>query len=195
VTKWKGGKSKGYNWDSNKYWESGYLAYADDENHLIVTKYNTHEGNGPVDNKLILDPEDDAAQVVLGDGWRMPTKEEWQELLDNCTAEFISNAGYIFKTETNPGLGVRAVKFTSKKNGKSILFPRAGFIFNKDPQGYGLYGYYWSSNLIESSVESNGTENEWAPGVAWICCIDNATSNYVTLGDRMKGYSIRPVKD
>lgn len=195
VTKWKDGKSKGYNWESNRYWKSGYLAYQDGDNHLIVTKYNTHEGNGTVDNKLVLDPDDDAAHVILKNGWRMPTKDEWQELLDNCTAEYINNAGYIFQDASNPGLGVRAVKFTSKKNGKSILFPRAGFIFNKDPQGYGSYGYYWTSNLIVSSVATNGTENEWAPGVAWICCIYNATENYLTLGDRMKGYSIRPVKD
>ena len=41
-----------------------------------------YKNNG---GKTVLDPEDDAAHVNWGGSWRMPTKAEWQELLDNCT--------------------------------------------------------------------------------------------------------------
>ena len=145
-----------------------------------------------MDNKTVLDPSDDAAHVILGNGWRMPTKDEWQELLDNCTKEYIKRIGWMFKTETNPGIGVTAVKFTSKKNGKSIVFPLSGLISNTDPQYYSSDGYYWSSNLVESYISD---DNEWAPAEAWMCYLHTATDNYVTHGYRSKGYSIRPVKD
>ena len=47
-------------------------------------------------------------------GWRMPTKEEFQELIDNCKMEW---------TTLNK---VKGMKFTSKINGKSIFLPAAG---------------------------------------------------------------------
>ena len=192
VTTWKDGKSNGYNMVSYKFRKSGSLAYGTGDDHLIVTKYNTHEGNGDVDNKTVLDPEDDAAHVILGNGWRMPTKAEWQELLDNCDVVYLKRIGWMFKTETNPGLGVAAIKFTSKKNGKSIVFPLAGNIFNVDPRDCSTSGYYWSSTLVESFI-SDG--NEWAPAEASMCYLHSATDYYVNHGYRSKGYSIRPVKD
>ena len=42
------------------------------------TKYNSK------DKKTILDAVDDIANVKLGGNWRIPSPEEWQELLDNC---------------------------------------------------------------------------------------------------------------
>ena len=44
--------------------------------------YTKYYNNG---GKTVLDPEDDAAHVNWGGSWRMPTKAEWQELIDNCT--------------------------------------------------------------------------------------------------------------
>ena len=38
-----------------------------------------------IDNKTVLEPEDDAATANLGAPWRTPTREEWQALIDNCT--------------------------------------------------------------------------------------------------------------
>ena len=32
-------------------------------------------------------PEYDAATHILGDGWSIPTKEQWQELIDRCQWE------------------------------------------------------------------------------------------------------------
>ena len=55
------------------------------------TKYCTKKENGYkgfIDNKTVLDPEDDAAHVNWGAHWRMPTVQEWQELKDNCTWSF-----------------------------------------------------------------------------------------------------------
>jgi hypothetical protein len=55
----------------------------------------------------------DAATVNLGGDWRMPTKDEMEELIDNCTWEWI---------QTN---GKNGFKVTGK-NGNSIFLPAAG---------------------------------------------------------------------
>ena len=50
------------------------------EQRLGWTKYNTKWSYGTVDNKTVLESMDDAASVALGEKWRMPTIEEWEEL-------------------------------------------------------------------------------------------------------------------
>ena len=45
-------------------------------------------GKGSPDNKTVLEPEDDAAYVVLGGKWRIPTIEEFKELIENCDAKW-----------------------------------------------------------------------------------------------------------
>lgn len=99
-----------------------------------ITKYNSADG------KTILEPADDAAQVHWGGKWRMPTKEEIEELIDNCTwSESIQN-------------GVKGYVVTSKHTGNSIFFPYSG-CFNHDYhatlQGEKTWLYTWSAELSD----------------------------------------------
>ena len=48
------------------------------------TKYCMDEEQGIEDHKSTLDQTDDAARVLWGETWRMPTAEEISELNDNC---------------------------------------------------------------------------------------------------------------
>lgn len=66
---------KAYNW--------GTYQWGEDEEHL--TKYNLDASSGTVDNKLMLDPEDDVAHVKLGGKWRMPKFNDILELQRKCT--------------------------------------------------------------------------------------------------------------
>ena len=50
-----------------------------------ITKYCTKSSYGAVDNKTVLEPEDDVDYVIWGGDWRMPTYAELKELLNNCT--------------------------------------------------------------------------------------------------------------
>ena len=81
----------------------------------------SREYNGPgSDNggKSVLDAKDDAASVLLGGTWRIPTAEEWTELSDNCNFVW---------TSIN---GVYGYNVSSKKIGfetASIFLPAAGF--------------------------------------------------------------------
>lgn len=58
------------------------------------TKYNTKSYYGTVDNKTVLDPEDDAAHVIMGGNWRMPTKTELQKLAAKSNTWTTKNGVY-----------------------------------------------------------------------------------------------------
>lgn len=58
-----------------------------------LIRYNSDPELGAVDNKTVLDTLDDAAYVATGGVGRTPTAEEFQELLDRCTWEFIEYKG------------------------------------------------------------------------------------------------------
>lgn len=108
-----------------------------------MTKYCTKSSCGTVDNKTVLDLEDDAAYVNMGAEWRMPTYDEQEELINNCTWTWISQKGTKGYKVTGP-------------NGNSIFLPAAGYRCDSGLSDAGIgehqasYGYYWSASLSES---------------------------------------------
>ena len=104
------------------------------------TKYNTNSSYGTVDNKTVLEAMDDAASVALGGKWRMPTYEEWKELLntDNCSWTWATIDG------------INGYKVQSKKSGYTdnwIFLPAAGYRNNDGFKYLGSSVGYWSSSL------------------------------------------------
>ena len=99
-----------------------------------MTKYCTNSSYGVVDNKEILEPEDDVAHVKWGGDWRMPTRAEQDELRNNCTWEW---------TALN---GVNGYRVTGP-NGNSIFFPVVGYRDGTNIDYAGSIAYYWSSSL------------------------------------------------
>ena len=156
---WKDGKTSGYDWPSYK-WCNG------SEN--TQTKYNTKSSYGTVDNKTVLDPEDDAAHVNWGGSWRMPTDAEWTELKTKCTLTWTTQNGVNGRLVTGP-------------NGKSIFLPAAGARNDTRLHNAGSYGYYWSSSLF-TDFPYVACYVYFSPGnVYWY-------NNY-----RYYGFSVRPV--
>lgn len=148
---------KDYSWETYKYGTEDNL-----------TKYNSSDG------KIVLDAEDDVATVNWGGKWRMPTKEEMEELVDNCTSLYTS------KTDEN-GYAVFGWKVTGP-NGNSIFLPAEGCIYKGTLLEAGSCAYYWSSSLYidnSSSAYYLGI-NEHGMGVTW---------DY----SRHYGLSVRPV--
>ena len=117
-----------YNWSTYQYCNGNY-------NTLTKYCYDAEYGNnGYVDNLTTLLPEDDAATANWGEGWRMPTKEEWEELRNNTTVTW---------TQQN---GVNGRLFTAS-NGNSLFLPAAGVRYVDELGDAGDGGYYWSSSL------------------------------------------------
>ncbi|MBO5677478.1 MAG: fimbrillin family protein [Bacteroidaceae bacterium] len=132
------------------------------------TKYCTNSSYGTVDNKTVLELEDDAAYVNMGAEWRMPTLTEQIELLDNCTWEWTTQNGVNGRKVTGP-------------NGNSIFLPAAGYRYGSSLSNAGSYGYFWSSSLNESH-----------PYGAYILCFYSGSYDWGYYG-RYYGRSVRAV--
>ena len=124
--------NKFFNWDNYKFLESN------DGNEIKFTKYNSQDG------KIILDLEDDAAHEYMGGSWHIPTKEQFEELLENTTSTWTTQNGF------NGRL------FTSLINGNSIFFPAFGYVDSEDGSGQ-VSGYNESVNMWTSSLYSGPT--------------------------------------
>ena len=138
-----------------------------------LTKYcdNSDWGNnGFTDNLTSLESGDDAATANWGSDWCMPTKEQWKELLENTTDEW---------TMQN---GVKGRLFTSKKNGKSLFLPAAGYRWVGHLDHVGSYGYYWSSSLYAGN-----------PYDAWVFYFTSDRYR-VNVSYRYGGRSVRAVR-
>ena len=141
-----------YSWDTYQYYDGGNM-----------TKYTGSDG------LTILLPEDDAATANWGNGWRMPTKEEWEELYQNTTSTWTTQNGVNGRLFTAP-------------NGNSLFLPAAGNRRYGDLEDVGYYGYYWSSSLSTAF-----------PRRAWYIYFlpyDRSMSD----GDRGCGPSVRAVR-
>lgn len=139
-------------------------------NSANFTKYNS------IDKITQLELEDDAAYVIWGKNWRMPTHEEELELARECSWE---------NDQIN---GISGYRITGS-NGNSIFMPRGGLYDGTD---YGSYGYelsfvntdgwYWSSTL-------NSIGSSYAQG---LCFFPSLLENVIDH-ERCDGHNIRPV--
>ena len=120
-------------------WSTYHYCTVDDDGNLsTLTKYNIHTLFGTLDSLTTLQALDDAAKTALGASARTPTREEWLELINNTTVEWISING------------VYGRKYTAA-NGSSIFLPAA-----REYCGDVLYhaeneAFYWSASLYEAS--------------------------------------------
>ena len=101
----------------------------------VYTKYN-NSNKGIVDNKIVLDPEDDAAHVRLGEYWHMPTKEEYLALVENR----------LLTWEWTTLNGINGYKITSNISGYEgnwVFLPAAGMRLGDHSQDEGSRCIYW----------------------------------------------------
>ena len=106
--------------------------------------------NGFTDDLTTLDWMDDIVVSITNDDYfdencRIPTKDEWEELLNNTTQTW----------QYSDGRGMYGMLFTGS-NGNSIFLPAAGYDGNSG-QGFlseGSGGYYWSSSLNPDNPNS-----------------------------------------
>lgn len=119
-----------YNWSTYKWCNGSWNS---------LTKYCSSSFYGMVDNKTTLEIADDVAHVKWGNRWRMPTREEMEELISSCTLEKVTYNG------------VNGWKLTGL-NGVAIFLPAAGLRFDLDSKDVGFYPYYWSSTASNSEA-------------------------------------------
>lgn len=148
------------------------------------SKYVTNGQYGSIDNKSVLDPNDDPAHAVLGGDWRLPTKEEWEELVEKCYCHFYLY--FVWEWETDR-LGMLCESYIAGDY-KSIFLPADGYRSGKQKID-GTSCYYWSSTV-------DGSNNHQAIGIR---CIDNGIEGgsredvSIEKFDRFWGCGIRAV--
>ncbi len=159
-----------YSWSTYKWCMNG------SSNQLTKYCNNSSYGyNGFTDNKTVLDPEDDAAAVNWGGSWRMPTYDELNELMTQCTWTW---------TTLN---GVYGRKVTSNKEGytdKWIFLPAAGSRSGSSLYYAGSCGFYWSSSL-----------DSGYPDLAYHVCFDSGGVKDYYYRGRDCGRSVRPISE
>lgn len=139
------------------------------------SKYNTSSSFGTVDNKSVLDPEDDAAHVKLGGSWRIPTDEEWTELITWCTWKWTAEQGATGLRVTGP-------------NGSSIFLP-AVLIATESING--IIRNIYAGSLRSSSLCTDAPNKAWH--VSYYSVDDKGLQTL--SGERYYGLPIRPVSD
>ena len=114
-----------------------YYAWGEIETKDSYTQQNSVTYGMPMED-ISGDPQYDVARALWGETWRLPTRDEQKELLDNCTWEWTSQNG------------VNGYLVTGS-NGNSIFLPAAGYKENSSHTEVGEYGYYWSSTPQSNS--------------------------------------------
>ena len=107
-----------------------YYAWGETETKSTYTSYNCST-YGIEMNDISGNEQYDVARKKWGGSWRMPTRDEQKELIDNCNWEWTAQNG------------VKGYKVTGP-NGNSIFLPAAGRHLSS-LQYDGEYGFYWSS--------------------------------------------------
>ena len=168
---WKDGKT-GYTW-STYQWCDGTQS--------TLTKYNTYgTALGVVDNIGELqrgenegETIDDVARAKLGGKWRMPTRDEFRALFNNCSKEWVTVNGHV---------GLKLTSTITDYTEKWIFLPAAGLMSEESYLYHGKTGYYWSSSLYSIPVYS---------------CIVSLAENSINAQDNYRhrycGLTVRPV--
>ena len=135
--------------EKDKYSVSNYM--------LRYSKYHTTqreeghlETSIKIDNKTILDAEDDIATITLGEGWRMPTVEEIRELKDLNPTLYELN-------------GVKGLLVTGK-TGNSLFLPLNGCKKDNQSLYQGEHLMLWSCKAsVDDALRAGAyeTESQW----------------------------------
>lgn len=169
-------------WGETEGYDSGKTRFGLDTykwckgSNSTMTKYcsnSSYSYEGFTDDLTELELADDAAYVNWGPAWRMPSIEQFQELI---------NSSYTTSEWTTQN-GVYGRKITSLSNGNSIFLPAAGHRRSSSRYDEGSYGYYWSRTLHSDETYSARSLFFFSSGI----------SAEVDL--RYCGLSVRPVRN
>ena len=182
---------------TKKYYNAYYKHYKTDEYGSIkkILKYNEEDG------KTVLDLEDDAARANFGVGYRIPTQEDWKELLEDCKWEAVT---VTLPIELDPAQKKSVARWkVTGPNGNYIILPATGGVKRTGVYfGYEYFDYdtfYTTANLCPAK-ESLGEKYEGAVALTWPIYAEETSSGSIEEPSfratyRPYGVVVRPVFD
>ena len=120
----------------------------------------------------------DVARAYWGETWRIPTQQEFRELIDNCT--------WVWDEQ-------KKCYNVIGKNGNCIILPATGWYYGESIKGRGEYGTYWSATSYKSDERVDLNENIREEAYYFYC--DDSGERFVSWGNRGVGRAVRPVCD
>ena len=180
-----------------KYNGSSYKHFKTDSYDNVKKIYKYNEGDG----KEVLDLEDDAARANLGVGYRIPTKADWEELLDDCKWEAVT---VTLPIELDPAQKKSVARWkVTGPNGNYIILPatggvkRTGVYFGNEYFDYDTF--YTTANLCPAK-ESLDEKYEDAVALTWPIYAEETSSGSIEEPSfrstyRPYGVVVRPVFD
>lgn len=145
--------------NKKKYYSSTYKHFNTDSYQLKVIKYNEKDG------KTVLELEDDAARANIGVGYRIPTKEDWEELLEDCKWEAVTTTlpEIMDPSQTK---AIARWKVTGP-NGNSIVLPMTGGFRTDANVQPDIDTYYTTANLCPVELLSDKDKYQKAIALTW----------------------------
>lgn len=181
-----------------KYNGSSYKHFKTDSYDNVKKIYKYNEGDG----KEVLDLEDDAARANLGVGYRIPTKADWEELLDDCKWEAVT---VTLPIELDPAQKKSVARWkVTGPNGNYIILPatggvkRTGVYFGNEYFDYDTF--YTTANLYPAKESLDDEKYEDAVALTWPIYAEETSSGSIEEPSfrstyRPYGVVVRPVFD
>ena len=181
-----------------KYNGSSYKHFKTDDYDNVKKIYKYNEGDG----KEVLDLEDDAARANLGVGYRIPTKADWEELLDDCKWEAVT---VTLPIELDPAQKKSVARWkVTGPNGNYIILPatggvkRTGVYFGHEYFDYDTF--YTTANLYPAKESLDDEKYKDAVALTWPIYAEETSSGSIEEPSfrstyRPYGVVVRPVFD
>ena len=177
-----------------KYYSDNYKYYIWKGDDLKrISKYNEEDG------KTVLDLEDDAARANFGVGYRIPTQEDWKELLEDCKWEAVTATLPIVVDPSQKKIIARW-KVTGP-NGNSIVLPATiGFRCDGIHDATDMNTYYTTADLYPAKDSPDKYKYQLAAAFTWPIFAEDASSTSIEESwfgsiTRSFGIVVRPVFD
>ena len=181
-----------------KYNGSSYKHFKTDDYDRVKKIYKYNEGDG----KEVLDLEDDAARANLGVGYRIPTKADWEELLEDCKWEAVT---VTLPIELDPAQKKSVARWkVTGPNGNYIILPatggvkRTGVYFGHEYFDYDTF--YTTANLYPAKESPDDEKYKDAVALTWPIYAEETSSGSIEEPSfrstyRPYGVVVRPVFD
>lgn len=167
---------------SNEYQTGDYYSWGETKTKYVYT-YGTYIYNAEFPEKLAKSK--DVARKKLGYDWRMPTKKEFEELIQTMNDDDYEWTAETGKDRNGDEIlkGWRIKSIRGKTKGNNIFFPAAGFMHSV-PGYKDNMGFYWTSDIYQTY-----NYNAWT----FTFGEDENTVGITHDSNRAYGLSIRPV--
>ena len=153
---------------TNKTWKEGYSTDGYAWSNVPFKDDSSNSCNKYINTNDVLAMSDDAANVILGGDWQIPTYAIWYALVK-------------MNNLTTKGFNSERKGYEFVNNGQALFLPAAGYVSGSSFSSVGSVGDYWSGTASSSLLACRLFFNRSDLSTAY-------------LENRCDGFPVRPVR-